>query len=106
MRELSGKTAVITGGASGIGLALAKAALSAQMKVVIVDIEEAALAQAQEELAGGDNVLGVQADVCDSQKMQSLSEQVQQHFCLTTLVSAAAICFGKPRKKTGTGCWA
>ena len=43
MREFRGKTAVITGGASGIGLALARALVGEGANVVIADIEQAAL---------------------------------------------------------------
>jgi len=43
MRELTGKTAFVTGGASGIGLALGKAFVEAGMKVMLADIETDAL---------------------------------------------------------------
>ena len=44
MKEFRNKVAVVTGGASGIGLALARHALSLDMKVVIADIEQALVA--------------------------------------------------------------
>ena len=40
MQDLPGKTAFITGGASGIGLGIAKAVLRAGMNVVIADIRQ------------------------------------------------------------------
>ena len=43
MRELAGKTAVVTGGAAGIGLALGRAFAQAGMKVMLADIEADAL---------------------------------------------------------------
>jgi len=46
MREFAGKTAVVTGGASGIGLAMVERFASEGMNVVIADIQEDAL-QAQ-----------------------------------------------------------
>lgn len=46
MREFAGRTAVITGGASGIGFALANVAAERQMNIVLADIEEAALENA------------------------------------------------------------
>jgi NAD(P)-dependent dehydrogenase (short-subunit alcohol dehydrogenase family) len=46
MQNFAGKTAVITGGASGIGFALAERFADARMNVVLADIEEAALERA------------------------------------------------------------
>jgi NAD(P)-dependent dehydrogenase (short-subunit alcohol dehydrogenase family) len=63
MQNLSGKTAFVTGGASGIGLGIAKALLGAGMNVVIADIRDDHLAEATAELNGGDRVLAVKLDV-------------------------------------------
>jgi NAD(P)-dependent dehydrogenase (short-subunit alcohol dehydrogenase family) len=63
MQNLSGKTAFVTGGASGIGLGIAKALLGAGMNVVIADIRDDHLAEASAELSGGDRVLAVRLDV-------------------------------------------
>jgi NAD(P)-dependent dehydrogenase (short-subunit alcohol dehydrogenase family) len=63
MHNVAGKTAFITGGASGIGLGIAKALLGAGMNVVIGDIREDHLAEASAELNGGDRVLAVKLDV-------------------------------------------
>ena len=46
MKDVKGKTAFITGGASGIGLGIAQAFAAAGMNVVITDVEETALAEA------------------------------------------------------------
>lgn len=64
MKELSGKTAVISGGADGIGLCLAKALGHAGMNIVIADIETAQLGLAEQQLlAAGIPVLAVEMDV-------------------------------------------
>jgi NAD(P)-dependent dehydrogenase (short-subunit alcohol dehydrogenase family) len=61
MQNLSGKTAFVTGGASGIGLGIAKALLGAGMNVVIADHLKAAEA----ELGSPQQVLALKLDVTD-----------------------------------------
>jgi len=66
MRQLAGKTAFVTGGASGIGLALGRAFAQAGMKVMLADIEADALAAAVESLENfGPGVRSVICDVAD-----------------------------------------
>ena len=48
MKDLAGKTAFVTGAASGIGFGIASALAQAGVKVMLCDIEEAALAKKQE----------------------------------------------------------
>ncbi len=64
MKNLAGKTAFVTGAASGIGLGIATALAQAGVKVMLCDIEEGALARAVEglKLTNAD-VDGVRADV-------------------------------------------
>jgi NAD(P)-dependent dehydrogenase (short-subunit alcohol dehydrogenase family) len=67
MRELAGKTAFVTGGASGIGLALGRALAGAGMKVMLADIESDELAAAVESLRDlAPEVRGVVCDVADA----------------------------------------
>ena|ERR1700687_3166101 len=64
MRELAGKTAFVTGGASGIGFALGRSFPEAGMKGLLADIETDALAAALESLRGlGPDVRGISCDV-------------------------------------------
>ena len=66
MRELAGKTAFVTGGASGIGLALGRAFVQAGMKVMLADIEANALAAAVTQLQDlSPHVCGIACDVTD-----------------------------------------
>jgi len=66
MDNLPGKTAFITGAASGIGFALARVFAREGMKVVVADVEQSALDRAVSELvAGGAEAIGVQVDVTD-----------------------------------------
>lgn len=77
MQDLAGKTAFITGGASGIGFAMAEAFLAEGMKVVIADIDEAALAEAQARLKGDNAVMAVQLDVTDRDQFAAVADRVE-----------------------------
>src|SRR5258706_6141582 len=64
MDQLEGKTAFVTGGASGIGLALCRAFGQRGMNVAMADVEAAACAQAVDTLRSeGIRVIGVTRDV-------------------------------------------
>ena len=81
MQEFAGKVAVVTGGASGIGLAMARRFAAEGMKLAIADIEEDALAPAAEGLrADGAEVLAVPTDAGDAASMDALAERVFDHF--------------------------
>ncbi|GGC88943.1 SDR family NAD(P)-dependent oxidoreductase [Chelatococcus reniformis] len=81
MRELAGKTAFVTGGASGIGLALGTALAGAGMKVMLADIEAAALTVAVEELKGrGADARGVICDVADPTSIERAAEAAYEAF--------------------------
>ena len=76
MKDFKDRVAVITGGASGIGLALARRAADAGMRLVLADVEEAALAAAAAELgAGGAQVHTVRCDVSQAEDVERLAEQ-------------------------------
>ncbi|WP_171015951.1 SDR family NAD(P)-dependent oxidoreductase [Ramlibacter sp. 2FC] len=73
--------ALVTGGAEGIGLALAEAFARRGLRIVIADIDAAALRQAEQRLASLDTeVLGVQTDVSDREAVRSLREQALARF--------------------------
>jgi len=80
MQNLPGKTAFITGGASGIGLGIAKALLGAGMNVAIADIRDDHLAAAEAELAGGDRVLPLKLDVTDRAAFADAADATQAKF--------------------------
>ncbi|MDQ6697635.1 MAG: SDR family NAD(P)-dependent oxidoreductase [Actinomycetota bacterium] len=79
MREFRDKTVVITGGASGIGLALARAFLGEGSNVVIADIEQSALDAAVTALESK-AVLGVRTDVTDPASVEALADATYAAF--------------------------
>ena len=75
MRELKGSTAVITGGASGIGFATARSLARQGVKLVLADIEQKRLGEAVAALeADGAEVAGVVTDVADKSSVERLAE--------------------------------
>lgn len=77
----AGKTTLISGGAGGIGLALAKEFGSLGMNVVIADIDMVALGTAENELKeAGLNVLACQLDVTDYQQWEQCVAAAQKEF--------------------------
>src|SRR5271154_913462 len=75
MKDLAGRTAFITGAASGIGLGIAGALAQAGVKVMLCDIEEAALAKAVEGLKRTNaDVDGVRADVSLKPELQAAAD--------------------------------
>ena len=76
MNTFKNKVAVITGGASGIGWGLAERCAQEGMKVVIADVEETALKQAEKALKEkGAEVLAVRCDVSKLKDIETLAEK-------------------------------
>jgi len=87
-----GRVAVVTGGASGIGLAAAERFLNHGMKVVLADIGEEHLAKAAAQLDAGDRVTTVLTDVASKADVEALRQQVYDaHGDVAVLMNNAAI---------------
>lgn len=79
--RLSGKVAVITGAASGIGRAASRLFARQGAKVVAVDLDESgANSVAEEIVAGGGVAIGVQADVSNRAQVQNVSDIAVEKF--------------------------
>ena len=81
MKDLAGRVAVITGGASGIGLATARLLAAEGMRIVLADVEAAALERAVAEIAAlGAETLGVPTDVGDLAAVRALADRTWERF--------------------------
>lgn len=81
MQDLVGKTAFVTGGASGIGLALGRAFAEAGMNVMLADIEAEALTGAVRALHGtGPGARGVICDVADPASVDDAAKAAYEAF--------------------------
>ncbi|MBU3712219.1 MAG: SDR family oxidoreductase [Limnohabitans sp.] len=79
--NFKGKTAVLTGGASGFGLECARIGAKLGMNLVLVDVQQDALDKARAELeAQGVQVLAQRVDVSSAEQMQALAKAVEQRF--------------------------
>ena len=79
--QFQGKTAIVSGGAEGIGLSIAKALGEQQMNVVLADIDDTHLQKARVELESfGFPVLAVSLDVADEQQWQLVAQQAVARF--------------------------
>ena len=75
MEDLNGKVAVVTGGASGIGKALLTRFAAEGMRLVVADVEEAALDRAVADLrAAGAEAIGVRTDVSSYESVAALAD--------------------------------
>jgi NAD(P)-dependent dehydrogenase (short-subunit alcohol dehydrogenase family) len=92
MARLDGKTALISGGASGIGKAIAQLYLEEGARVVITDINAEALSLAVDELSTFGTVSGVSGDVRSMQDAATMvGDAVERHGSLDVLVCNAGI---------------
>ena len=98
MRDVTGKTAFITGGASGMGLAMARSFAKAGMKVVIADIEQAALDAAKAEFeASNAEFLTLDLDVTDRDAMAAAADAAEARFDKVHVVcNNAGVAVGGP----------
>ena len=93
--------AVVTGGARGIGLAIAKWFLAHDYRVALFDIESATLNQTDSDLNNPDNVLALRCDVSKPEQVQASVDAVAKKFGrIDALVNNAGVAVFKPIGET------
>ena len=107
MQDLKGKVAVITGGAEGIGKAIAVAAAAEGMKLVLADIDADKLNATVEELAGtGAEVIGLRTDVSSESSVQALADAAFGRFGnVHLLINNAGVALAKSAWETTQKDW-
>ena len=114
MQQLEGRVAVVTGAASGISLAMATRFAAAGMKLVLADIETAALQRALAHLRGhGAEAIEVTVDVADASSVDRLADAAYEAFgavhllCNNAGVPRRHCCSlpGRAASRIGTGSW-
>jgi NAD(P)-dependent dehydrogenase (short-subunit alcohol dehydrogenase family) len=105
--QLDGKVAVITGGAAGIGLALAQELGREGCRVAIADIDEAALSAAEATLRlAGIDVLAIGTDVRALDQVEALAAAVLERFGQVDVVVAnAGVIAWNPMEALTIGDW-
>src|SRR4051794_32999306 len=100
------KTALVTGAARGIGLAVAKRFLGDGWRVALLDIEGALLDGAVAALANPDDTMALHCDVSDSAAVADAMAKVGQRFGrLDALVNNAGIAVFAPLLETSEADW-
>ena len=80
MRDLSGRVAFVTGGASGIGLGIAQALLDRGVKVMLADLREDHLRAARDQLGSTCEVETLVVDVIDRAAMAAAAQRTLDRF--------------------------
>jgi NAD(P)-dependent dehydrogenase (short-subunit alcohol dehydrogenase family) len=107
MKDLSGKTAFVTGGVSGIGLSMARAFGAAGMNVMLADINEEDLAAAVTELNERQvKAAGVRCDVAERQSVERAAKETVDRFGKVHVVcNNAGVGAGGPIDAVKPGDW-
>jgi NAD(P)-dependent dehydrogenase (short-subunit alcohol dehydrogenase family) len=105
--ELAGRVVVVTGGASGIGLATARAFATCGSRVALVDLDGARLEQAAAELsAAGAEALPVQASVTDPEAVERAFSTVDTRLGpVDVLFGSAGISMNRPALELSFADW-
>ncbi|MEM8917264.1 MAG: SDR family NAD(P)-dependent oxidoreductase [Pseudomonadota bacterium] len=107
MTDLTGKTAFVTGGASGLGLAMAKSMAARGAKLMLADVDEVKLEEAGSRLkADGYDVATCVCDVADAQSVQAAADATIQAFgAVHIVINNAGVALGGQAGQTALEDW-
>jgi short-subunit dehydrogenase len=96
MRQLEGKTVLITGGASGIGKIMSRLFLERKARVVIWDIDQQKMDETIAELSAKGNITGFLVDISKADEIHEAAKKVKQELgVVDVLINNAGIVVGK-----------
>jgi NAD(P)-dependent dehydrogenase (short-subunit alcohol dehydrogenase family) len=100
------KTAIVTGAARGIGLAIAERLLAGNFNVAMLDIDEENLLKSAKGLGNQGTLLALQCDISNRQQVMSVMDEVANKFgSINALVNNAGIATFKPFMRTTADDW-
>jgi len=107
MQDVAGKVAFVTGGASGMGLAMVRSFTAAGMKVAVADIEKQALDRVAEEFSGSNSeVITLPLDVTDRAAMERAADATDEAFGKVHVVcNNAGVAVGGPVDEMSYADW-
>ena len=101
MQDLKGRVAVVTGGASGVGRAIAARLVAEGAKVVLADINQERLDETATELGGG--TIGIRVDVTKEESVDALADAVFERYgAVHLLFNNAGVGLGEASRKIWT----
>ncbi|MEN8120405.1 MAG: SDR family oxidoreductase [Bacteroidota bacterium] len=96
MKQIKGKTVLITGGASGIGKIMSRLMLERKAKVIIWDINQEKINETVSEFSNKGDIFGFNVDVSNIEQIQETAGKVKQEFGIVdVLINNAGIVVGK-----------
>ncbi len=105
MKDVTGRVAFVTGGASGIGLGMTRAFLNAGMKVAIADIRQDRLDAAMQSLPN-DDVLALELDTQERDALEQAADDIEARFGkIHVLCNNAGIGAGGPLHTVSEEVW-
>lgn len=107
MKDVAGKVAFVTGGASGMGLAMVRSFTAAGMKVAVADIEQTALDRVADEFADSNaEVITLRLDVTDRGALERAADATEEAFGRVHVVcNNAGVAVGGPVDEMSYADW-